>query len=165
MSTYTPKNPSIAAESFMVPVRRLITLKPEIDALDAIKKLLKHKISGAPVVDSDNTFRGVFSEKCSMRFLLNAAYEELPSGTVEAFMDTDLKRVITPSHDLLAVAEVFITTPYRRLPVIDNGKLVGQVSRRDVLNTAVQTLDKFGKSESNKLLYLSALVSREDSPL
>lgn len=165
MSTYTPKNPSIAAESFMVPVKRLVTLKPEMDALDAIRKLLKHKISGAPVVDRENRYLGVFSEKCSMRLLLNAAYEELPSSSVEAFMDTDLTRIISINHDLLAVAEIFVTTPYRRLPVLKGDVLVGQVSRRDVLNTAIQTLDKYGKQETNKLLYLSALMSRNDAPL
>jgi len=63
------------------------------------------------------------------------------------------------------VAEIFLTTPYRRLAVLNGDKLMGQVSRRDVLNAAIQTLDKYGKQETNKLLYLSALMSRDDSPL
>jgi CBS domain-containing protein len=144
----------------------MITLTPDMDGLEAIRKLLKHKISGAPVVTPQFEFLGVFSEKCSMRLLLDTAYEEMPSNTVEAFMDRDIKRTITADHDLLAIAEIFLSTPYRRLPVLsDNRRLVGQVSRRDVLNGALQQVSKSPRGEKNHLLYLSAIYSRDESPI
>ena len=84
---------SITARDFMV--TRLVTLKPEMDVLDAVRMLLKNRISGAPVVASDGKYLGVFSEKCSMHVLLDAAYEQLPSNDVRSFMDTQ-PRTISP---------------------------------------------------------------------
>jgi CBS domain-containing protein len=112
---------------------RLNTLTQEMDAFDAIGYLLKHRISGAPVIEKDGTFLGVFSEKTSMRVLIGAAYDQLPSSRVAAFMDTDTQRVISGDISLLQVSQIFLDTPYRRLPVLQQGKLLGQISRRDVL--------------------------------
>ena len=154
---------NITARDFMV--KRLVTLRPEMDVLDAVQRLLKNRISGAPVVDGDGMYVGVFSEKCSMHVLLDAAYEQLPSTEVRAFMDTDAK-TIEPNTQLLSIAQVFLLTPYRRLPVVDDGRLVGQVSRRDVLKAAHDLLRRpTPRAEGSSLLYLSALVDRGDAPL
>jgi CBS domain-containing protein len=113
--------------------RRLVTLRAGMPALDAIALLLKNRISGAPVVDSAGRFLGVFSEKFSMDVLLGLAYDQLPAAPVDAFMNTDFGRVIEGSEPLIEIAQRFLDTPYRRLPVVRDGALVGQVSRRDVL--------------------------------
>ena len=113
----------------------LVTLSPRTDVFQAIGYLLKNHISGAPVIDSDNSFLGVFSEKNSMSVLVQAAYEQLPSTEVGAFMNTDFERTITEEVDVQRCAERFLRTPYRRLPVLRDGKLVGQVSRRDVIQS------------------------------
>lgn len=153
---------SITARDFMV--TRLITLRPEMDVLDAVRLLLKNKISGAPVVARDGTFLGVFSERTSMHVLLDAAYEQLPSNKVEAFMSTD-DRVITPDAQLLSIAQVFLLTNHRRLPVVEDGKLIGQVSRRDVLRASMDAVGKASPHRESSLLYLSAVVAREDAPM
>ncbi len=119
------------AKKFMA--TRLITLTPEMDVFEAIGYLLKHRISGAPVIRPDRTFLGVFSEKTSMQVLVDSAYDQLPTSRVGAFMNTDSKRLISDDTDLLAVMKIFLDTPYRRLPVLRDGKLIGQVSRRDAL--------------------------------
>jgi len=153
----------ISARDIMV--TRLVTLCPEMDVLEAVQRLLKNRISGAPVVDADGTYLGVFSEKCSMHVLLDAAYEQLPSNRVHVFMDADAQ-TIDPDTHLLSIAQVFLLTPYRRLPVIDEGQLVGQVSRRDVLKASLDLLRQpTNRNEGSSLLYLSALVERSDAPL
>ena len=119
------------ARNFMA--TRLITLTPEMDVFDAIGYLLKNRISGAPVIDSDLNFLGVFSEKTSMKVLVDSAYDQLPTSRVEAFMNVDAERVISDDTDLLTVMQIFLDTPYRRLAVLHNSKLMGQVSRRDAL--------------------------------
>lgn len=119
------------ARDFMT--KKLLTLSPETDAIDAISMLLKHRFSGAPVVDGDQNLLGVFSEHYMMRLLINSAYEQVPSTRVDAFMNTDQGRRIDEETDILEVAQKFIDTHFRRLPVLRDGKLVGQVSRRDVL--------------------------------
>ncbi len=115
----------------------LFTLSPGSDAFDAITLLLARQISGAPVVDKQGRFLGVFSEKTSMSVLLGAAYDQLPSCRVEAFMDVDQGRVICEGDDLFKVAELFQRTHYRRLEVLRDGCLVGQISRRDALRAAM----------------------------
>ena len=152
---------TIVAKDFMA--TRLVTLSPKMDVLDGVRLLLKNRISGAPVVDTDGTFLGVFSEKCSMQVLLDAAYEQLPSNEVRAFMDTDAK-TISPDTDLLTTAQVFLLTTYRRLPVLDEGKLIGQVSRRDVLRASLQEIDRQPEREKS-FLYLSAIFDRNEAPI
>ena len=113
-------------------VSKLVTFSPDEDALGAIGQLLDNRISGAPVVDEQG-YIGVFSEKFSMKALLAMAYDQLPAAQVGGFMNTDRGRLIDPDAKLLDVARIFLDTPYRRLPVLEGDRLVGQVSRRDVL--------------------------------
>ncbi len=120
------------ARAFMS--KNLLTLSPETDAIEAIAMLLEHRFSGAPVVDKDGKFLGVFSERYIMQLLINSAYEQVPSTRVDAFMNTDQGRLIDETTDLLEVARIFLDTYYRRLPVLKDGKLIGQISRRDVLS-------------------------------
>lgn len=114
----------------------LLTFDPDTDACDAIRQLLQHRVSGAPVVDSSGRYLGSFSEKTSMRMLLDAIYEQRPVGNVAAHMDRTSERLIDEDTDFNTMVEVFLKTVLRRLPVIQDGHLVGQVSRRDVLKTA-----------------------------
>lgn len=127
---YRPIEPP-AAVSFMA--TKVITLGPQTDVFDAIAYLLRHQVSGVPVVDAHMNFLGVFSEKTSMRVLVDAAYEQMPTTEVSAFMNPDTGRVISAETTLLQCAEIFLHTPYRRLCVLNDGKLIGQISRRDVL--------------------------------
>ncbi len=153
----------VSARDFMV--TRLVTLRPEMDVLEAVQRLLKNRISGAPVVDAEGNYLGIFSEKCSMHVLLDAAYEQLPSNEVRLFMDTDAQ-TIDPDTHLLSIAQVFLLTSFRRLPVLEDGKLIGQVSRRDVIRASLDLLKRpRSRAEGSSLLYLSALVERHEAPL
>ena len=125
-----------SAADFMVPAARLFTLSPDDDVFDAIQALLKRRISGAPVTSPDGTFLGVFSEKTSMKVLIEAAYEGLPTTKVSAFIDADQGRIIQPETDLMTCARIFLDTPYRRLPVLKGNRLVGQITRSDVLRNS-----------------------------
>lgn len=153
---------SIVARDIMVPLKRLITLRPEMDALVAIRMLLKHRISGAPVIDEDNRYLGVFSEKTSMQFLIRLTYDSLPSSDVRSFMNTESRRTTNPEMDLLSIVGLFMLTPYRRLPVVSDDVLLGQISRRDALSAATKSLDKSSVSGGRQLLYLSALSAHGD---
>ena len=159
MASQTPA--SLSAIDIMV--TRLVTLRPETDVFDGIKTLVKHKISGAPVVDSEGKLLGVFSEKSCMQVLIDAAYEGLPTNQIRAFMDPE-PRTIEANTSFLTIAEVFLNTPRRRLPVIDaDGMLIGQVSRRDVIK-ATSKLILSAPDHASTLLYLSALREMTDPP-
>ncbi len=155
--------PSIVAREMMV--SNLITLSPEMDAFDAIDVLLRKKISGAPVVDSDGQFLGIFSERSCMRFVLDAAYEQLPSNTLMSFVDTN-PPVINEETDFLTIAQTFIDASCRRLPVIDDqGRLKGQISRRDIMRAARQHIGGSQTSTPQQGLYVSALYQHGDRPI
>lgn len=145
-------------------VTRLVTLSPRMDVFEAIGLLLKHRISGAPVVDEQQNYLGVFSERSSLSVLVEAAYDGLPTTEVFAFMDVEA-RTITEETDLLTIAQIFLNTHARRLPVVREGKLVGQISRRDVLRAAFGLMTQTPPDREKALLYLSSLVAREEAPI
>lgn len=147
-------------------VTKLVTLTPDMDVHEAIAKLLNHRISGAPVLDSERRLVGVFSERCCMDVLIKASYEQLPSTQIFPFIDT-APRCITEDTDLLTIAQIFLSTPTRRLPVVRDGNyLVGQISRRDLLKAEHTNLRfKTNLPQEITLLYLSGIMKREESPI
>lgn len=146
-------------------VTRLVTLRPDMDVFDAIEQLVKHQVSGAPVVDEAGNFVGVFSERCSISLLLAANFDGAPTNRIEPFVDRDVETV-SPDTDLLTIAERFLNSEHRRLPVLDAGRLVGQISRRDVLKAAHKLLQQPAvPTEESNLLYLSGVVERKDAPI
>lgn len=118
---------------------QLITFTPEMDIRDAMKAILKNKISGAPVLNSRGDLVGILSEKDCIKVIVDGIYNERPGGkgTVEEFMTRKLI-TIEAHKTIVDAALVFTTTPIRRLPVVKNGKLVGQISRRDILTAIVK---------------------------
>lgn len=126
------RKPPTAAD-VMVPRRNLLTLSPDQDVHSAMEKLLKRKCSGAPVIDSDERFLGIFSERTCMGFVIEAAYNNLPSASVRDFIDPDSNRLIDAHTLLHSIARIFLDVPYGRLPIMDANRIVGQLSRRDIL--------------------------------
>lgn len=121
-------------------VTGLVTLRPKMPIREAIDTLLKHRISGAPVVDEEGRLVGVLSEKDCLRVFAGAAFYKGDPGTVEEYMSRDIK-TIGPNVDIFQAADMFIRNHFRRLPVVENGKLIGQISRRDVLNASRRLAD------------------------
>lgn len=118
----------------------LVTLRAEMRALDAAGLLLKHEISGAPVVDDEGHLVGLFSEYDCLREVASAEYdfdhhEEVV--TVGSIMN-EPTHTIRPELDLFGIAHEFVKLRVRRLPVVENGRLIGQVSRRDALRAAYE---------------------------
>lgn len=119
-----------AAKDYMA--TDLVTVKPETNAYEAILLLLKHQISGMPVVGDRGELVGILSERDCLKTLVQAQYHELPTATVGDLMTTEM-RTVSPNTNILEVAELFLDNSFRRLPVLDEGCLVGQISRCDVL--------------------------------
>ena len=119
---------------------KLITFSPETLIGSAIQSFLENKISGAPVVDEKGNLVGMLSEKDCLWTLLESSYYNNLSGYVKDYMSTELT-TINLYDSLSEVAQKFLDLRFRRFPVLQNGKLVGQISRRDVLK-AVSNLIK-----------------------
>ncbi len=144
-------------------VTKLFTVRPEVDVYDAIELLLKKRVSGAPVVDEHYNLVGVLSEVDCIHALVSAAYDQAPTMRVASAMTTGLT-TITENTDLLTVANLFLEHSFRRLPVVRDSLLVGQISRRDVL-AALNKLMKKLPEHGAALLYLSAKHSTPPAPI
>lgn len=110
----------------------VLTLTMDIEMRRAAEILVQHGISGAPVVDEYGTLVGMLTEKDCLKTVTLAGYYGEPGGCVAEFMSREVKTV-SPEASVVDVAELFLKTPYRRYPVIDNDRLVGIISRRDIL--------------------------------
>ena len=109
--------------------KKLLTFTPETKVVAAIKSLVEHKYSGAPVVDGSGNLVGILSEMDCLETIIQNSYYSDTGGCVGDFMSTKLVTV-NPEMGIVNLAQFFQKEHYRRLPVVENGKLVGQVSRR-----------------------------------
>lgn len=112
--------------------RRLTTLEPGAGILKAVQVLIKNDIAAAPVVDGDGALVGILTEKDCMRVVLNACYHSEYGGTVADFMTTEVESM-NPEDSIADAARRFLDKRYHRYPVMDNDRLVGVISRRDLL--------------------------------
>ena len=112
--------------------RTLVTFKPDTPVLDAVHILVKNRIAGAPVVDDEGNLIGMLSELDCMKVALQAGYHSAYGGPVRDYMSEGVQTV-NLDMSIVDLAQVFIDKKYRRFPVTDNNRLVGQISRRDVL--------------------------------
>lgn len=127
-----PEDPSpLVAQDAMA--TKLVMLHEEDDVFAGIEKLLSHRVSGAPVLNSNEQFVGIFSEKTSVSVLIQSVFDNLPSAQIGRFADRDRGRVVDETTPLSQIVETFVETDFRRLPVLKAGRVVGQVSRRDVI--------------------------------
>ena len=110
----------------------LVTFKPDMEMRLAISLLVEKRISGAPVVDDHGNLVGVLSEQDCMKVALSAGYFDDYAGQVKDYMSAKVT-TIDADTSILALAQLFIDSPFRRYPVMQNNRLVGQISRRDVL--------------------------------
>lgn len=126
----------ILVQEFMS--RDLVKFQPDMDVLEAARILVDRRISGAPVVDPLGNLVGILSEKDCLKTALSAGYHEEWGGRVEEYMS---RGVITLEADtsVIDAARRFLDEGYRRYPVVNEGRLVGLISRRDILR-ALSTL-------------------------
>jgi CBS domain-containing protein len=110
----------------------LVTVRPDTEILRAARLLVDNNIGGAPVTDAGGRLAGILTEKDLMRVVLNASYYADYGGKVADYMTTEVE-TIGPEESVVAVAKRFLTRGYHRYPVVEHGRLIGQVSRRDLL--------------------------------
>jgi len=114
---------------------KLVTFNQRDNVVEAMAVLLNKKISGAPVVDDVGGLVGILSEVDLMPIVIQDSYYDESVGIVADYMKTNVDTV-APEMDIYALAERFHKEHRRRYPVVVNGRLVGQISRRDVLRAA-----------------------------
>ena len=113
--------------------RSFVKVYPDTDIWEVMDLFVKHKITGAPVIDRSGRLLGMVSERDCLKLVANTTYDnQLTGGPVSDYMSTN-PLTVGPDEGLNAVAQLFLKHPFKRLPVIDRGRLVGVVTRRNVL--------------------------------
>lgn len=112
--------------------RDLTTLSPDMEINRAMNVLLESRISGAPVLDQDGVMVGVLSKKDCLEAALEASYYRDWGKTVSAYMSKDVE-TMDAGMDIVTATNVFLSSAFRRFPVMEDGQLVGQISRADAL--------------------------------
>ena len=128
----------------MIPVKTImtaevITVSPQTPIHDALNMLTTNAISGMPVVDDAQKLVGILTEKDVLQILLNGKVS--PNAVVADYMSRD---VVSFKEDdsAVAVCEFFVKNPMRRVPIVRDGRVVGIVSRRDIVSLIMEAKSK-----------------------
>jgi len=117
----------------------LITFKPNQSVEDVVNVLIKHRISGGPVVNEKNELIGVISEGDCIKQISDSRYYNMPveNNSIEKHMATNVE-TIDGNLNVFDSAKQFLESKRRRFPIVQDGKLVGQISQKDILKAAMQ---------------------------
>jgi predicted transcriptional regulator len=116
--------------------KHLVKLTKDMNVVDAVKMILSHKITGAPVMDERNNVVGMFSEKDALKMVVETAYNQSSAGCVSEFMTEEVVHVAA-DMSVVDLAAQFQKTSVRSFPVYHDKELVGIISRTDVLRAMV----------------------------
>ncbi|MBN1508136.1 MAG: CBS domain-containing protein [Sedimentisphaerales bacterium] len=107
----------------------VITVARDEDIREAIRIMVLNNVTGLPVVNDDGTMAGILTEKDVLKLLHGGLDTD---GTVEGFMTTDVVS-FGPDDNLADIADCFMKSRFRRVPVVHKGRLVGILSRKDII--------------------------------
>ena len=119
-------------------IRNVVSILPTATIEEAIRKLLEHKISGAPVIDQQGRLVGIISQFQ----LLEVLYDpQIRTQRIQQFMT---KEVLTLEDTALlgTAASLFVLHRIHRIPVLSSGRVVGIISRSDLLKYFLETGEK-----------------------
>ncbi|HMC00130.1 MAG TPA: CBS domain-containing protein [Flavobacteriaceae bacterium] len=119
--------------------RKLITFRSDEKIEKVIDALIKHRISGGPVVNDKNELIGIISEGDCIKHISESRYYNMPvdNKTVESHMIKNVD-TIDGNMNIFDAANKFLESKHRRFPIVENGKLVGQISQKDILKAALK---------------------------
>jgi CBS domain-containing protein len=138
-----PGTDTILVSKYMT--TKLITFRPDQPVLEVMELLLKHRISGGPVLNEKKELLGIISEGDCMKQISESRYYNMPmhDETVDKHMAIEVE-TISPNMSIFKVANLFYNSKRKRFPVVsEKGELVGQISRRDVLKAALALKDSW----------------------
>ncbi|TYC11310.1 CBS domain-containing protein [Bizionia gelidisalsuginis] len=117
----------------------LITFKASQSVEEVIDILIKYKISGGPVVNDKYELVGIISEGDCIKQISESRYHNLPmtEDSIEKYMAKNIE-TIDGNLNVFDAAKQFLDSKRRRFPIVKDGKLVGQISQKDILKAAIK---------------------------
>ncbi|NLH41652.1 MAG: CBS domain-containing protein [Planctomycetes bacterium] len=107
----------------------LVTVRRYTPIAEVIELIVAYDITGIPVVNDDGTLAGIVTEKDILSLLADVRYA---SGTAEQYMTREVVS-FDVNEDFIAICECLMNNHFRRVPILSEGKLVGIVSRSDII--------------------------------
>ena len=146
--------------------RNPLTIHADMIVREAATKMKKKKAMTAPVLDENNNFIGVFSIQGCVEAFVDVVYHEVPIPVhVRDYLEP-VSRTITEDTSLFEIAQIFSHRDERlviSLPVLRDGRVIGLVYRKDLLDAVLDLVAKFPRPEA-AVLYLSSLKERDEVP-
>lgn len=118
--------------------KNMILFTKNQSVIEVVEKLIKHRISGGPVVDENQRVIGVISEGDCIKQISESRYYNMPmeDTSIEKYMSKQVD-TMSPDVNLFDAANRFLVSKRRRFPVVENDKIIGIVSQKDILRTAL----------------------------
>jgi CBS domain-containing protein len=116
----------------------MILFTKEQSIIEVVETLIKFRVSGGPVVDEQKRVIGIISEGDCVKQISESRYYNMPmeDTSVERYMSREVE-TISPDVNLFDVANLFLKSKRRRFPVVEEDRIIGIVSQKDVLRTAL----------------------------
>ncbi|MBD0831473.1 CBS domain-containing protein [Aestuariibaculum sediminum] len=117
----------------------LITFTPDQTIETVMEALINNRISGGPVINDKEELVGIISEGDCIKQISESRYYNMPmqDKTIEEHMVKNVE-TIDGNMNIFDAANKFLQAKRRRFPIVENGKLVGQISQKDILKAAMQ---------------------------
>lgn len=133
----TAETPSLKVSDYMT--KDLITFTLDQTIENVMESIIKNRISGGPVVNDKHELVGIISEGDCIKQISESRYYNMPmkDQSIEKHMVKDVE-TIDGNMNIFDAANKFLTSKRRRFPIVENGKLVGQISQKDILKAAMQ---------------------------
>jgi predicted transcriptional regulator len=125
----------------------VVKFSPDDEILEAIRTIVHRGIPGAPVVDDRGNVVGVLSQRDCIDVVYRAAYHDQWSGKVSDYMNTEVGTIDANRH-IVELPELVKKFPYPVYPVVEESRLVGQVTAMDILKTLLAFAHKRGWTAS-----------------
>jgi len=133
------------------------TLSPETDIMEAVNFLLEKRVTGALVADRERKLVGILTETDCLKLLtLGGADYEAPRGKVKDFMTSEVQ-TIPPAMDIYYAAGLFMSAKFRRFPVVEHGRIVGAITRFDILRAVQRGLAELAPQRPAEVMHFAGV--------
>ncbi|WP_081610613.1 CBS domain-containing protein [Limimaricola hongkongensis] len=117
--------------------REVITVTPGTDLLRAMQLMALHGISGLPVIDAEDRLVGMLSQRDCLKAALHASYHDAQPGRAAEAMHAPVES-LPADLDILSAIEKFLDSRYRRFPVLEEGRIIGILTRGDLVRALAE---------------------------
>jgi CBS domain-containing protein len=114
--------------------RNVVAVRPETTVKETIEFLTRYHIGGSPVVNEAGELVGMVSELALIDVVFDRSIRFSP---ISQYMNREL-HVVHPDDPLTRAGQLFALYSFRRLPTVENGQLVGIITRRDLMNYSLR---------------------------